>query len=75
MRDGAEAKGQYTGAINAEFRSGQLAGQFVEKKEVLHSSLEGMSREQLEKRLQELEKKIDDGSTIIDITPIKKKVK
>tara|TARA_R110002012_G_scaffold321597_2_gene550038 strand:- start:11568 stop:12080 length:513 start_codon:yes stop_codon:yes gene_type:complete len=75
LRDGAEAKGQYTGAIAAEFRSGQLAGQFVEKKEVLHSTLEGMNREQLEKRLQELEKKIDDGATIIDVTPTKKKIK
>ena len=75
LRDGAEAKGQYTGAIAAEFRSGQLAGQFIEKKEVLHSTLEGMSREQLEKRLQELEKKINDGGTIIDVTPEKKKIK
>ena len=75
LRDGAEQKGQFTGAINAEFRSGQLAGQFVDKKEVLHSTLEGMSREQLEKRLQELEKKIDDGGTIIDVTPEKKQIK
>ena len=66
------ARGQQ--AIVAE-QSGQLAGQFVEKKEVLHSTLEGMSREQLEKRLKELEKKIDDGSTIIDVTPEKKKIK
>ena len=75
LRDGAEAKGQFTGAINAEFRSGQLAGQFVEKKEVLHSTLEGMNREQLEKRLQELENKINDGGTIIDVTPEKKQTK
>jgi len=75
LRDGAEQKGQYTGAINAEFRSGQLAGQFVDKKEVLHSTLEGMSREQLENRLKELENKINDGGTIIDITPIKKETK
>ena len=37
LRDGAEAKGQYTGAINSEFRSGQLAGLFVDKKEVTHN--------------------------------------
>ena len=72
LRDGAEQKGQYTGAINAEYRSGQLAGLFVDKKEVLHSTLEGMSREQLEKRLQELENKMDDHATIIDITPDEK---
>ena len=72
LRDGAEQKGQYTGAINAEYRSGQLAGLFVDKKEVLHSTLEGMSREQLEKRLQELENKMDDHATIIDVTPDEK---
>lgn len=75
LRDGAEQKGQYTGAIAAEFRSGQLAGQFIDKKEVVHSTLEGMSREQLEKRLQEIENKIDDGASIIDVTPTKKKIK
>ena len=71
LRNGAEAKGQYTGAINAEFRSGQLAGQFVDKKEISHSTLEGMSRDQLEKRLEELEKKIGDNTNIIDVTPVK----
>ena len=71
LRNGAETKGQYTGAINAEFRSGQLAGQFVDKKEISHTTLEGMSRDQLEKRLQELESKINDNSNIIDVTPNK----
>ena len=32
-----------------------------------------MSREQLEKRLKEIENKIDDGRTIIDVTPEIKK--
>ena len=36
LRNGAEVKGQYTGAINAEFRSGQMAGMFVDKKEITH---------------------------------------
>ena len=71
LRDGAEQKGQYTGAINAEFRSGQLAGQFVDKKEISHTTLEGMSREKLEQRLKELENKISDSKNIIDITPEK----
>ena len=71
LRDGAEAKGQYTGAINSEYRSGQLAGLFVDNKEVTHNTLEGMSRDQLEKRLEELEKKIGEGVNIIDITPEK----
>lgn len=35
LRNGAEMKGQYTGAINAEFRAGQMAGMFVDKKKLL----------------------------------------
>jgi phage terminase small subunit len=67
--DDAAAKNQYAAAINAEFRSGQLAGLYVDKKEVTHNLLEGMSREQLEKRLSELEQKIGDAKNIIDVTP------
>ena len=65
LRDGAENKGQFTASINAEYRSGQLAGLYVDKKEIQHSTLEGMSREQLEQRLQELENKIG-ANTIIE---------
>jgi phage terminase small subunit len=71
LRNGAETKGQYTGAINAEFRAGQLAGQFVDKKEIAHTTLEGMSRDKLEERLKELENKIKDADNIIDVTPEK----
>ena len=71
LRNGAETKGQYTGAINAEFRAGQLAGQFVDKKEIAHTTLEGMSRDKLEERLKELENKIKDADNIIDVTPSK----
>jgi phage terminase small subunit len=69
--DDAANKNQFASAINAEFRSGQLAGMYVDKKEVTHNTLEGMSREQLEKRLSELEKKIGEGKNIIDVTPEK----
>ena len=65
----AANKGQYTAAINAEFRKGQMAGFFVDKREVKHIGLEGMSREKLEERLSELEKKIGEAKDIINITP------
>ena len=67
----AANKNQFASAINAEFRSGQLAGMYVDKKEITHNTLEGMSREQLEKRLSELEQKIGEGKNIIDVTPEK----
>jgi len=69
MREGAIDKSQYNAAINAEKSIGQMAGFFVNRTEVKHSSLEGMSREQLEKRLGELERKIGEHKEIIDITP------
>src|SRR5210317_106999 len=55
----AEADKQYAAAINAEYRSGQLAGQYVDRREVKVTGLEGMSREELEKKLKELSNKID----------------
>ena len=67
----AADKNQYAAAINAEYRAGQLAGLYVDKKEVTHNLLEGMSRDQLEKRLSELEEKIGEAKNIIDITPEK----
>jgi len=67
----AEDKKQFGHAINAEYRSGQMAGFFIDKKEVTHVGLEGMSREQLEKRLSELEGKIGEAKNIIDVTPNK----
>jgi hypothetical protein len=65
----AEEKNQFAAAINAEFRAGQMAGHFIDKKEITHLGLEGMSREQLERRLEELENKIDSSKNIIDVTP------
>ena len=65
----AEDKGQLAVAVNAEFRSGQMADMFVSKSEIKHVGLEGMSREELEKRLGELEQKIGEAKDIIDVTP------
>ena len=71
LRDQSSAKGQFTASINAEYRSGQLAGLYVDHKQITHSTLEGMSRDQLEKRLAEVENKIGEAKNIIDVTPEK----
>ena len=61
---------QYSAAVNAEYRSGQLAGLYVDKKEVKVSGLEGMSRAELEKKLQELSTKIDGyNAKTIEVEP------
>jgi phage terminase small subunit len=71
LRQKSEDKGQMTAAINAQFRRDQMAGHFVDRKEISHIGLEGMNREQLEKRLEELESKIGEAKNIIDVTPEK----
>ena len=68
LRNKAEEKNQFNTAVQSEFRMGQLAGFYVAKSEVSHVGLEGMNREQLEKRLSELEKNINENKQIIDIT-------
>ena len=62
---------QWASAINAEYRSGQLAGMYIDKRELTVNGLEGMSRAELEKKLQELSKKIDGhNAKTIDIASI-----
>ena len=46
-----------------------MAGFYVDRREIKHLGLEGMSREALEKRLAELEQKIGEAKSIINVTP------
>ena len=70
LADKAEKEKQFAAAINAEYRSGQLAGAYVDKREVRVTGLEGMSREELENKLNELSKKIDGyNAKTIEVEP------
>ena len=54
LRDTAVNNGQMGPAVNAEFRRGQLAGFYVDRKEVVTASLDNMSRPELEAKLKEI---------------------
>ena len=54
MRDIAVNNGQMGPAINAEYRRGQLAGFYVDRKEVVTASLDNMTRPELEAKLKEI---------------------
>ena len=54
MRDQAVVNGQIGPAVNAEYRRGQLAGFYVDRKEVVTASLDNMSRPELEAKLKEI---------------------
>ena len=54
LRDTAVTNGQLGPAVQAEFRRGQLAGFYVDRKEVVTASLDNMTRPELEAKLKEV---------------------
>jgi len=74
LRDTAVNNGQMGPAVNAEFRRGQLAGFYVDRKEVVTASLDNMSRPELEAKLKEIrDHNIINGEVIgVEVKEIKK---
>ena len=58
LRDSAERAGNYTGAIAAEKYRGMAAGLYVDRKEVMHGTIDSMSVGEVEEKLNELRKKL-----------------
>ena len=58
LRDNAEAAGNYTGAIAAEKYRGMVAGLYVDRKEIMHGTIDSMSVGEVEEKLVELRKKL-----------------
>tara|TARA_R110002012_G_C11391764_1_gene584615 strand:+ start:146 stop:655 length:510 start_codon:yes stop_codon:yes gene_type:complete len=56
LRDRAAANNQFSAAINAETHRGKVGGLYVDRKEVLHAHINGMSKEDLIRRLEELDR-------------------
>ena len=73
LRDIAVTNGQMGPAINAEYRRGQLAGFYIDRKEVVTASLDNMTRPELEAKLKEVrDHNIINGEAIgVEIKEIK----
>ena len=54
IRDKASESGNWNAAVAAETRRGQIAGLYVDKKEILTGTIDSMNREEVEKKLQDL---------------------
>ena len=66
IRDLAMDSGAYSAAVQAEYRRGQAQGDiYVSKSEIRHGSIDSMSKEEVQKALDELKKTYG----AIDITP------
>ena len=64
IRDAASAAGNYNAAVAAETRRGQIAGLYVDKKEILTGTIDSMSRDEVEKKLQELKEQYSIETTL-----------
>lgn len=73
IRDAALAAGAYGAAVQAEYRRGQALGTiYIERKEIRHGTIDSMSREEVQRKLEEIKKLYGaggGGGMIIDITP------
>jgi phage terminase small subunit len=58
LRDSAEKAGNFTGAIAAEKYRGMVAGLYIDRKEVMHGTIDSMSVGEVEDKLIELRKKL-----------------
>ena len=67
LRDRAAANNQFSAAINAEKHRGQVGGLYIDRKEVLHAHINAMSKDDLIKRLEELDRETNGAiKTIVD---------
>ena len=54
LRDAAATAGNFNAAVAAETRRGQVAGYYIDKKEIKTGSIDQMSREETEAKLKEI---------------------
>ena len=58
IRDKASESGNWNAAVAAETRRGQIAGLYVDKKEILTGTIDSMSRDEVEKKIQDLKEAV-----------------
>jgi hypothetical protein len=57
IRDRALEAGQYGAAVQAEYRRGQALGTiYIDRKEIRHGTIDSMSKDEVQKRLEELKR-------------------
>jgi|TARA_R110000796_G_C14370928_1_gene414006 phage terminase small subunit len=72
IRDQASESGNWNAAVAAETRRGQIAGLYIDKKEILTGSIDSMSRDDVEAKLLELKKQYSITASFEEIKDMKK---
>ena len=73
IRDQATSAGNYNAAVAAETRRGQIAGLYVDKKEILTGTIDSMSRDEVEKKLQDLKEQYSIETSFEEIKELENK--
>ena len=58
LSKGAEEKGNWNAAVQAEKSRGQVAGLYIDRKEIMHGSIDQLNREEVDKLLTDMDKKL-----------------
>jgi phage terminase small subunit len=72
IRDQALQAGAYGAAVQAEYRRGQALGTiYIERKEIRHGTIDSMSKDEVQRKLEEIKRLYGGGSAgpIVDVTP------
>ena len=71
IRDKASESGNWNAAVAAETRRGQIAGLYVDKKEILTGTIDSMNREDVEAKILELKKQYSIETTFEELKDVK----
>jgi len=55
---GAEEKGNWNAAVTAEKSRGQVGGLYIDRKEIMHGSIDQLNREEVDKLLRDMDKRL-----------------
>lgn len=58
LSEGAEESGNWNAAVQAEKSRGQVAGLYIDRKEIMHGSIDQLSRSEVDKLLTDMDKKL-----------------
>ena len=72
LSKGAEEKGNWNAAVQAEKSRGQVAGLYIDRKEILTGSIDQLSKAEVEEKLKEIEKQFSINAE--DVTVIEEKL-
>lgn len=72
IRDRAIEAGAWSAAVQAEYRRGQALGTiYIDRKEIRHGSIDSMSKEEVQRKLEELRKVYQQSPQVVEVEDVR----